>query len=195
MPPSSAPPAPNVPGSAGEGGHLGNADPGLHGEGDDDWVEEDEDEDIDGMAKSFRAAPVQDLWGNPIMTVVHTNGIHFLQSKFCRCATALTHDRQVLFAGLYPASQIRVQTVFTQQIMDDCRMEKIECHTTVRKYFTKLKRTTSGAFHHLVTVSTLKMSVRRCRLTAPPLGSLPRAPACSSPVDVDQTTIMEWNGV
>ncbi|KAH8079451.1 hypothetical protein BXZ70DRAFT_901686, partial [Cristinia sonorae] len=91
----------------------------------------------------------QDSFKNPILTVVHTNGLHFIQARFCVCRCEPL-DRQCIAAGLYPASQRRVRTVFTQQVLDDCILDRVECKTTTHNYFAKLRRLTSDTFPHLV---------------------------------------------
>ncbi|KAH8070292.1 hypothetical protein BXZ70DRAFT_1013340 [Cristinia sonorae] len=123
-------------------------------EEDDVETEEDEEEedvdDIPGQSSSeFQPEQSQDSFKNPILTVVHTNGLHFIQARFCVCRCEPL-DRQCIAAGLYPASQRRVRTVFTQQVLDDCILDRVECKTTTHNYFAKLRRLTSDTFPHLV---------------------------------------------
>ena len=97
------------------------------GEVQDPWTDE---EDQDGLEtagissglplEQLKVSKKTDGWDNPILTVVHTNGIHFIQAKFCQCPARRPEDRQVLAAGLYPASQTKVRTVFTNHVLNDC---------------------------------------------------------------------------
>ena len=131
------------------------------GGGDEPWTD-DEDGDEEGLGaaglstglppEDLKVTKITDSWDNPVLTVVHTNGIHFIQAKFCQCSTRRPQDRQVLAAGLYPASQRQVRTVFTNHVLNDCLMSRLECKATTSNFFTKLRRQTSQAFPSMVPV-------------------------------------------
>lgn len=100
----------------------------------------------------MRCPPGVDSWGNRYLTVVDTSGIHFIKVNLCRCANALPTDRQLLRAGLYPASQKAPRSVFTFQVLDDCNIENLECKTSYSAYYSKIRRITSKSFPHLLPV-------------------------------------------
>lgn len=79
-------------------------------------------------------------------------GYHYIRVRYCRCASQVPAHRQLLRAGLYPASQKRPQTVFTFQLLDDCYLDNLECKTAFNNYHNKLRRLTSKTFPHLVPV-------------------------------------------
>ena len=130
----------------------------------DPWTDEEDGQD-QGLASAdisaglpleeLKVTKTTDIWDNPVLTVVHTNGIHFIQAKFCQCSTRRPQDRQVLAAGLYPASQRQVRTVFTNHVLNDCLMSRLECKATTSNFFMKLRRQTSQAFPSMVPVRGL----------------------------------------
>ena len=151
-------------------GHSGTPCPvytsGQYNPGEDDegaWTSSDEEEGGEDNPSAgggsprlpsddFRVTKTTDEWGNPLLTVVHTNGIHFIRAKFCRCSGRQSDDRQILAAGMYPASQNKVQTVFTQHVLNDCLLARLECKATTSNFYSKLRRQTSQAFPHVVPV-------------------------------------------
>lgn len=136
---------------SGDGGQEASAD------GDDGWENVEEVNSAvpprpGSMADELRLPLTCDVWDNPVLTVVHTNGLHYLRAKFCKCPNAPSPDVQVLMARMYPATQLRVQTVFTQAVLDDCMLNRVECKTSTHNYFAKLRRQTSSVFPQLVPV-------------------------------------------
>ncbi|TCD60065.1 hypothetical protein EIP91_010791, partial [Steccherinum ochraceum] len=128
---------------------------------DDEWEDEVEFEVRDGDEASdggeWTTEEVRFMGGNnpfharrPLTTVVHTNGVHFIEVRYCKCLPQTPPDEQLLASGLYPASQLRPQTAFTLQVLDDGMLDKIICKTPTRNYFTKLRRHTTKAFPDLV---------------------------------------------
>ncbi|KAH8091438.1 hypothetical protein BXZ70DRAFT_898857 [Cristinia sonorae] len=83
---------------------------------------------------------------NPLLCVVHTNGIHYVRARFCVCSDAPPSDIQVLSAGLYPSTQIKVETVFSQAVLNEFLLAKLECHVTANSFYSMLRRQTSPAF-------------------------------------------------
>lgn len=100
----------------------------------------------------FEPPSHEDPEGNPWITIVHTNGIHYLRAKFCLCRRSESRYLQFLDAGLYSATKKKPRTVFTFQTLDDFYIEALECKTAARNYYTKLRRLTSKVFPHLVPV-------------------------------------------
>ena len=100
-----------------------------------------------------------DSEGNPWITVVYTNGVHYLRAKFCGCVKAPSRHIQFLDASLYPATKKKPRTVFTFHVLDDFYLENLECKTAARNYYSKLRRLTSSVFPHLVPVSALSLRI------------------------------------
>lgn len=138
-------------------GFTGGEGDGVVWEEEGNGEEDDDDQSAHyvqiSVAEALRAKAFQDWWGNPVTTIVHTNGLHFMQVKYCQCTGHRPAHQQALFLGLYPASQERTQTLFTQAVLRDFWQDKVECKTTAYNYYAKLRRHTSPAFPHLVAVS------------------------------------------
>ncbi|CAA7269133.1 unnamed protein product [Cyclocybe aegerita] len=113
--------------------------------------EEWEDEAAEGTPKGplprlFPRHPSQDAARNPFITLVHTNGFHHLPIVWCRCqGEQPTRDLQLLDQRLYPATSVRTETIFTFEVLDDFRLEHLECKTTAYQYHHKLCRLTYPA--------------------------------------------------
>ena len=52
------------------------------------------------------------------MLVLHSNGIHQVAIRYCRCSKVIPQHLQLLHQGLYPASQISVKTCASFQLLD-----------------------------------------------------------------------------
>lgn len=89
------------------------------------------------------------------MVVVHTNGIHYLPVRFCRCPNAATEDIQLIQMRYYPSTYKQVRTVFTFQLLDDYLLENLECQTSTYHYFQKLRRMTNKAVPQSIPVSNV----------------------------------------
>ena len=145
----------NTPGSTpmdnGEGMAELDADEACDSEKDEDWIDEDErtlqEDDLKPPQES------KGLRGDSWMLVVHTNGIHYLRIRYCKCPGHADHHEQLLASRLYAASIRRPGTVFTFHVLDDFYLENLECKTPARNYFSKLRRLTSNLVPHLVAVS------------------------------------------
>lgn len=90
---------------------------------------------------------------NPILTIVHTNGIHYLQIWYCQCSATALFYQQLLWSDLYPVTHIKPKTVFILQILEDCCLENLKCKTAVLNYYSKLCHATSKEISQLVPVS------------------------------------------
>ena len=91
--------------------------------------------------------------GARIMVIVHTNGIHYLPIRICRCEGGPTEDIQMLRLGYYPSTYKYIRTMFTFQVLDDYLLANSECQTSGHHYYLKLRRMTNKATPHLVPVS------------------------------------------
>ena len=89
--------------------------------------------------------------------VAHTNGIHKVSVRSCSCREG-GEEYQFLELGLYPASYTRVNTVFTFDLLDNCRLDNLECKASVYHMWSKLKRLTCRFFPSGVPVSGVPFS-------------------------------------
>ena len=112
-----------------------------------DWYEEEEEEeDISyGLPK---------LPGPNSSIVVDKSGIHRIRIHPCTCPGCPPLDLQYLDMGLFPATLRRIKTAFTFKVLDDFRVDNLECKTAALKYYNKLKRLTSNCFPQSVPVSS-----------------------------------------
>lgn len=93
-----------------------------------------------------------DAYGCPMITVVHTTGIHTLRIRPCRCQRAATIPLmdQLLHMGLFPASTLKTRTVFTFEVLEDYDLANLESKCSAGKYYQKLRRRSNNAFPHMV---------------------------------------------
>lgn len=118
-------------------------------------------------------APPGRIWlGKKVVAVVHANGVHHMPVALCGCPGGLSEVDGFIELGLLPATMKRVQTVFSievssrcpvqnnkphllRQVLDDCLISFLECHTTPYHYYKKLQRNTNSAFPHTVPVGVI----------------------------------------
>jgi CxC2 like cysteine cluster associated with KDZ transposases len=91
--------------------------------------------------------------GGRVMTVVHTNGIHYVPFHFCSCDNHKPEDQQLLHFRFYPSTFKHPRTVFTFGLLQDYSMEILECFTSTYHYYAKLRRITNHSFPRSVPVS------------------------------------------
>ena len=137
------------PGGAAGNGAGGNAD---EDEDDEDYIDVSGDEEEDLMEDVIGAHGLPLLTGEDVCVLVDKSGVHRLRVRPCICSTSATLDLQFIDMGLFPASLKKIRTAFTFGVLDDFRMDNLECKTAGSKYFNKLKRLTSNAFPHSVPV-------------------------------------------
>jgi hypothetical protein len=94
-----------------------------------------------------------------VVTVAHTNGIHKVWVRLCSCREG-GEDYQFLQLGFYPASYTRVETVFTFDLLDNCRLDNLECKASVYHMWSKLRRMTCPFFPTGVPVSGVPLNAR-----------------------------------
>ncbi|KAF5325617.1 hypothetical protein D9611_000333 [Ephemerocybe angulata] len=101
------------------------------------------DEDV-----TYGASPPgsRTLNGNPIIIIVHINGIHHLPISECKCVGADPFAFQLLRAGLYPSTEERPRSVFTFQLLDYYLTEILESRTPTHSFYAKLRRLTNEPF-------------------------------------------------
>ena len=153
--------AAHVPAASGGGveGIEGESEPAANAFGDQaqkatsdeaEWDDEDDEDDGRGVQDDQYGLPR--VSGADVCTVVDKSGVHRLRVRPCRCVEAGPLDLQYLDMGLFPASLKRIQTAFTFAVLDDFRMDNLECKTAGLKYYSKLRRLTSNTFPHSVPV-------------------------------------------
>jgi hypothetical protein len=87
-----------------------------------------------------------------VLCVVDRSGIHHLPVRWCRCAGHAADEHQLFSMGLFPASFKRIKTAFTFQVLDDFRIDNLECKTAAFNFYRKLRRITSNAFPESIKV-------------------------------------------
>lgn len=129
------------------------ADDGFSGgdqsEGESDGSDNGDDEDLLSGPSLFTISAKK----NTTMTVVDRSGVHQLPVTWCHCPNAPSPDIQLLEMGLFPASFRRIKTCFTFQVLEDFRIDHLECKTSAMSFYSKIRRVTSRAFPHRVPVS------------------------------------------
>lgn len=98
--------------------------------------------------------------GARLMVIVHTNGVHYLPVRICRCHDAPPEDTQMIRMGYYPSTYKCIRTMFTFQVLDDYLLANLECQTSAHHYYQKLRRMTNKAAPHLVPVDTFYSAER-----------------------------------
>jgi hypothetical protein len=96
------------------------------------------------------------LKGRDYHIVVDKSGVHRIRIIPCRCPNAPEDDEiyvHYLQMGLFPASLQKIKTVFTFGVLDDFRMDNLECKTAALNYWHKLIRVTSNEFPKSVPAS------------------------------------------
>ena len=117
---------------------------------DSDLIDEEDPEDYDwvdpGKPKSTS------IPGSRVMVIIHTNGIHYLPVRICRCPNAPSEDIQMMEMSFYPSTYKNIRTMFTFQLLDDYLLDNLECQTSSHHYFQKLRRMTNPALPQSVPV-------------------------------------------
>ena len=92
--------------------------------------------------------------------VVDRTGVHRLRIIPCHCPDAPKQAERYthyLAMGLFPASFQSVKTVFTFRVLDDFRMDNLECKTAGLNYWHKIVRVTSNEFPKSVPVGVWRI--------------------------------------
>jgi len=132
-------------------GHGGKPCPsGGYSRGNNTSDDEDAWEDVEDDGSPPHLARPRD---QSFLTLVHTNGVHFCDIRYCSCDGSEDSHLQLMMAGLFPATTKSPRTAFTFQVLDDFIRDNVECGTTAMNYYSKLQRLTSNAFPHAVPVS------------------------------------------
>jgi hypothetical protein len=90
--------------------------------------------------------------GNPHMTIVDCQGVFEMEVLFCACPDGRSRDKQLLRAGLFPATFKQIETLFTFAVLDEFLTDNLECKMTAQQYYSKLQSMTSDMFPNNVPV-------------------------------------------
>ncbi|KAF8965695.1 hypothetical protein BDZ97DRAFT_1756988 [Flammula alnicola] len=116
-------------------------------EEDDAWEDSEVYDEQKAIPRHLPRPPNADGTGNPYITVVNVSGFHHLPLVLCHCPGKQEDvDSQLLDLKLYPASTEQIRTVFTFAVLDDHRLDNLECKTSTYQYHQKLRRRTLPAF-------------------------------------------------
>lgn len=134
-------------------GHGGKPCPNETSEGVDDDVEDDisesgvESEWEDELCSEHPTtgtSPLPQLKGEGVVLVIDESGLHRLRMHACCCEGALSMDVQCLRMGFFPTSFDKIKTVVTFRVLEDQRLDNLECKTALLRYWNKLRRKTSA---------------------------------------------------
>jgi len=115
----------------------------------------DDEDDLEEPSGIDTAKPTAtQISGAKVMVIVHTNGIHYLPVRICRCQAAPPEDIQMMQLGYYPSTYNYIRTMFTFQLLDDYLLANLECQTSGYHYYQKLRRMTNKASPHVVPVGS-----------------------------------------
>jgi hypothetical protein len=103
------------------------------------------------------------LKGNDYHVVVDKSGVHRIRIIPCACANASKDNGYIhyLQMGLFPASLQDIKTVFTFGVLNDFRLDNLECKTAALNYWQKIVRLTSNEFPKSVPVSVPQLCARK----------------------------------
>jgi hypothetical protein len=110
-----------------------------------------EDEDEGFLSNLSHGLPK--LKGKNSNVIIDRSGVHRLLVVPCCCEGASHAELQYLEMGLFPCSSDRIKTAFTFRLLDDFRMDNVECKTSAYSYYQKLVQLTSNEFPQSVPVS------------------------------------------
>jgi CxC2 like cysteine cluster associated with KDZ transposases len=129
----------------------------------------------------------QKKYGNNVLVIVHSNGVHHLPVQWCRCPRHVPDDVQALDLQFFPALFKKVQTLFTFCCLNSFLAENQECKTSAWHYYQKLRRFTSGCFPQNVPVSCRMHSKVQPTYTQT-VGPIPGAPMMYTTVPESQNS-------
>lgn len=90
------------------------------------------------------------------MTILHVNGIHTMNVKFCTCARPTPPPRrvQLLQARLFPATVVQPQTCATFEVLRHAHLLTLQSKISAHNYYSTLERLTDNAG-----ITTIKVHV------------------------------------
>lgn len=109
----------------------------LGEEREEDWV----DETLDmGPFPTSSGAGFPTFKKKSQKLILDSSGVHPMAISLCRCAGAEADDMQYLSMKLFPTSFKNIETVATFRLLDEARMENLECKTALRNIWNRLRR-------------------------------------------------------
>lgn len=144
--------------------------------------------DVYACPSGIRDTPTE----STLVVIGHVNGVHQVSVRLCKCQEGL-QAYQFLHEGLYPASLQRVETAFTFDLLNDSRVENLECKASAYHFFRKLRRLTCPLFPDTIPVALpdcLSMTIAH-KTTGPIPGTLPHWTSMAKPEIME----MEWYSV
>ena len=105
------------------------------------------------------------LKGHDYHVVIDKSGVHRLRIIPCSCPNAPKEGERYIHyiqMGLFPASLQKIKTVFTFGLLNDFRMDNLECKTAALSYWHKIVRITSKQFPKSVPVSIFGILQLKC---------------------------------
>lgn len=118
---------------------------------DDEW--EDDDNHSDNDINIGQSGP-EYLNLNKIVVIAST-GILKRSVQWCKCPNAPEKHIQLLRSRLFPATFTNPKTAFTFDVLDDFRLDALECNTSALNFMSKLARRTHPIFPGAVPVAIL----------------------------------------
>lgn len=85
--------------------------------------------------------------------ILDCSGIHPMTVNLCRCAGTEADDMQYMSMKLFPTSFKNIETVATFRLLDETRMENLECKTALRNIWNRLRRVSAPLQPESVPVS------------------------------------------
>lgn len=140
-------------------GHGGSPCPSYHAsreEIESRLVRVNEVDDLESD-NSFGAVPkkTSSLGSGRIVSFVHVNGYHHLPVFPCLCDASTPEDIQFLDVGLYPASFLKISTVFTFELLNKFHLLKVHSHMSTEHFCALLRRFTNFTFPDKTLVGVL----------------------------------------
>lgn len=136
--------------------------------------------------------PRTDALDNPFIRVVNTNGIHHIAVVSCSCRGQENTHCDLMAARLIPTSFNRYRTMFTHEVLDDFRLDNLECKASAYQYFQKLRRLTSATdpdsvpnlYHELRRMSRVWRWMKKLKWAGSGIGPTPSVQSPSGPGDL-----------
>ena len=89
------------------------------------------------------------------IVVIASTGIFKRSVQWCKCPNAPERHIQLLRSRLFPATFKNPKTAFTFDVLDDFRLDALECNTSALNFMSKLARRTHPIFPGAAPVVTL----------------------------------------
>lgn len=116
---------------------------------------DDSDEADDGYQSQSTESTVHSR-SRSILTIVTSTGIFKHTIRWCHCAKSSNqHVQLLLCAKLFPASFKNPKTVFTFEVLDQFRLDALECKSAALNFMSKIGRITDEVFPSRVPVGLL----------------------------------------